>query len=280
MCTSLKYKTCMGRNYDYEQSFDEEVRIIDEGEFDNKYKIIGVATGFIKDFPLLYDGMNQHGLCISGLAFEGNAKYFDDSSDKNNIPSFRLPLEILGQFKDVDEVKNFLNSANITNEAYSPQFPPSDMHWMICDKDKAIIVESTEEGLNIYDAKTGVLTNNPPYPQQLEMAMDNLKLIGKKDAHVEYDSRGKETYGLLGDYTSFTRFAKLSYLKEHLENSNNSFDNVNQTFHLLSSIEQIYGLTPVEDKFEYTIYSIVYDMENLKVYYKIYDDFAVSEYGF
>ena len=280
MCTSLKYKTCMGRNYDYEQSFDEEVRIIDEGEFDNKYKIIGVATGFIKDFPLLYDGMNQHGLCISGLAFEGNAKYFTETNDKNNIASFRLPLEILGRFKNVDEAQRYLNSANITDEAYSPQFPPSDMHWMVCDRDKAIIVESTSDGLNIYDAETGVMTNNPPYPNQLEMAKESMSQIGVKDDHIEYDSRGKETYGLLGDYTSFTRFAKLSYLKGQLENSKNSFDDVNQTFHLLSSVEQIYGLTHVEDRFEYTIYSIVYDMENLKVYYKVYDDFNVSEYGF
>ena len=280
MCTSLKYKTCMGRNYDYEQSFDEEVRIIDEGEFDNKYKIIGVATGFIKDFPLLYDGMNQHGLCISGLAFEGNAKYFTETKDKNNIASFRLPLEILGRFKNVDEAQRYLNSANITDEAYSPQFPPSDMHWMVCDRDKAIIVESTPDGLNIYDAETGVMTNNPPYPNQLEMAKESMSQIGVKDDHIEYDSRGKETYGLLGDYTSFTRFAKLSYLKGQLENSKNSFDDVNQTFHLLSSVEQIYGLTHVEDRFEYTIYSIVYDMENLKVYYKVYDDFNVSEYGF
>lgn len=280
MCTSLKYKTCMGRNYDYEQSFDEEVRIIDEGEFDNKYKIIGVATGFIKDFPLLYDGMNQHGLCISGLAFEGNAKYFTETNDKNNIASFRLPLEILGRFKNVDEAQRYLNSANITDEAYSPQFPPSDMHWMVCDRDKAIIVESTPDGLNIYDAETGVMTNNPPYPNQLEMAKESMSQIGVKDAPIEYDSRGKETYGLLGDYTSFTRFAKLSYLKGQLENSKNSFDDVNQTFHLLSSVEQIYGLTHVEDRFEYTIYSIVYDMENLKVYYKVYDDFNVSEYGF
>ena len=280
MCTSLKYKTCMGRNYDYEQSFDEEVRIIDEGEFDNKYKIIGVATGFIKDFPLLYDGMNQHGLCISGLAFEGNAKYFTETNDKNNIASFRLPLEILGRFKNVDEAQRYLNSANITDEAYSPQFPPSDMHWMVCDRDKAIIVESTPDGLNIYDAETGVMTNNPPYPNQLEMAKESMSQIGVKDDHIEYDSRGKETYGLLGDYTSFTRFAKLSYLKGQLENSKNSFDDVNQTFHLLSSVEQIYGLTHVEDRFEYTIYSIVYDMENLKVYYKVYDDFNVSEYGF
>ena len=280
MCTSLKYRTCMGRNYDYEQSFDEEVRIIDEGEFGNKYKIIGVATGFIKDFPLLYDGMNQHGLCISGLAFEGNAKYFNNSDDKNNIPSFRLPLEILGQFKNVGEAEKYLNSSNITNEAYSRQFPPSDMHWMICDKDRTIVVESTQDGLHVYKAKTGVLTNNPPYPNQLELAKDSLKMVGVKDDHSEYNSRGKETCGLSGDYTSFTRFAKLSYIKEQLEKSKNSFDDVNQTFHLLSSVEQIYGLTHVEDRFEYTIYSVVYDMENLKVYYKIYDEFNVSEYSF
>ena len=89
-----------------------------------------------------------------------------------------------------------------------------------------------------------------------------------------------ETYGLRGDYTSLSRFNRLSYLKDKLEASNNgyTFNDVSQSFHLLSSVEQMYGATPVNDKFEYTIYSIVYDMENKYVYLKKYDELKIMEH--
>ena len=76
------------------------------------------------------------------------------------------------------------------------------------------------------------------------------------------------------------RFERLSYIKDKLENSDNSFNDANQSLHLLSSIEQVYGLTNVNDSFEYTIYSIVYDMENLNVYLKFYNDFDLIKKEF
>ena len=47
--------------------------------------------------------------------------------------------------------------------------------------------------------------------------------------------------------------------------SNSDFNPITETFHLLQSVEQVYGATPVEDKFEYTIYSIVYDISKKAV---------------
>ena len=42
-------------------------------------------------------------------------------------------------------------------------------------------------------------------------------------------------------------------------------------------MEQIYGATPVKDKYEYTIYSIVYDMDYKDVYLKFYDEPDIRE---
>ena len=277
MCSIFNYKNCVGRNFDYEVSYNEEIRIIDSDEFDNDYKIIGMATGFVKDYPLLYDGMNQHGLCVSALAFEGNAVYNDDAEHKNNIPSYEFPLKILGEFQNVSEVKDYLEDVNITNKAYSEDLSSSDLHWFICDENESIILEQTKDGLHWYDGD--IMTNNPPYPQQLDMNHSSLDRVKDyPELPEEYNSRGMETYGLLGDYTSMTRFSRLDYLKKHFENSDDAFNPVAQAFHLLSSVEQVYGATPVNDKFEYTIYSIVYDMKHLKAYLKFYDDLSVQEF--
>ena len=71
MCSTFKYKHTMGRNYDYEVSYEEEVIFIPKGEnvCHNKFDILGIGSGLFKEFPMLYDGMNEKGLCCSGLAF-------------------------------------------------------------------------------------------------------------------------------------------------------------------------------------------------------------------
>jgi choloylglycine hydrolase len=89
-----------------------------------------------------------------------------------------------------------------------------------------------------------------------------------------------ETDNLKGGYTSEERFIRASYLKEKLESaSQDDFNLIAQSLHLLSSVEQIYGATPVDDKFEYTIYSVVYDMNELTAAIKTYNDYEVSTYA-
>ena len=239
--------------------------VIERGMYDNLYKVMGMTTGFVQNYPLLYDGINEYGLCVGGLAFE----------DKVNIPAFDFIFQILGKYKSVKEVKEVLKNVNISDTQYSPEFPNSDLHWFICDINDSIIVEQTEKGLEIYDGD--IMTNNPPYPQQLQM--NRISLNVNKDypkPPKAYKTRGGETYGLLGDYTSMTRFTRLTYFKEKMIKSSNPFDDVISTFHLLSSVEQAYGATPVDDKFEYTIYSVVYDMNKKSMYIKSYDDCNVK----
>lgn len=282
MCSTFKFKQCVGRNFDYEQSYNEELRIIKSMEFYNDFEIIGMCTGLVKDYPLLYDGMNEKGLCVSALAFEGNAYYNEREDGKVNIPSFDFVFQILSSFEDVDDVKKFLVNVNITNESFSSDFPNSDLHWFIADKRESIIVEQTKNGLKWYDGE--VMTNNPPYPLQNDWYDSYKNDIGDYPIEVydedeEWHTRGLESYGLDGGYTSDERFVRLTYLKSKLEKSANEFNQVNQSFHLCYSVEQLYGITSVKDKFEYTIYSVVYDMSNKEAYVKFYDDLDYSKNG-
>ena len=115
--------------------------------------------------------------------------------------------------------------------------------------------------------------------EQLEYHRFSMSMIGDVDSILEspgWHSRGRETDGLDGGYSSDERFNKVSYLKQKLEAANCSFNDVTQGFHLLGSVEQVYGVTSVDDLFEYTIYSIVYDMKSLKVYIKTYDNLDIG----
>ena len=253
MCSILKFKNCMGRNFDYEVSLKEKPFKYDNP---NGYDMIGMVTGLVKDYPLFYDAMNEFGLCVGGLAFDGNAHYFKTSYvTEFDIKPYDFIIEILGHCKTVNEVKEYLQDKLIVDIPFSKEFPNSDLHWFVCDKDSSIVIESTRKiGLNVYDNPFDVMTNNPPF-----------------DKILKYKSRGTVTKGLTGDYTSQSRFDRLCYLKDCCIDKELPCDDVQQTFHLLGSVEQSYGATPVGNKYEYTMYSVVYDMENLSMYVRSYD---------
>ena len=275
MCTAFKYKTYMGRNFDYEISLGEQIITIPANEYDNKYAIIGICTGIVDDYPLLYDGMNEKGLCMAGLAFEGNAGY-----SENGIPAYDFILRILGKYESVTEF--IADKPTVSNEQYK-DIPNSDLHWFLCDSERAVIVESIDGEMRIHNALTEVLTNNPPYAQQLELMTNVFNLIGSyPEPPLLQKTRGNETYGLLGDYTSYSRFSRVAYLKNNLEKADVEFNGLTQAFHLLASAEQVYGSAKVGDKFEYTIYSAVYDMDSGALVVRTYDDMSHYhiEFGF
>ena len=281
MCSIFKYDNCVGRNFDYEISYNEELRVIEANEHDNKFKVIGMCTGMVKDYPLLYDGINSEGLVCGALAFENNAVYFDEDESKVCIPAYNFVFHMLSVFSSVKDVVDFLdtNDVIITNTQFSEQFPNSALHWFVADTDDSIVIEQTSDGLKYYQGS--VMTNNPPYDLQLKACDDLTGCIGDTGSMKwDYHTRGLETWNLNGDYTSMGRFSRITYLKERLEESNKSFDKRMQSFHLLSSVEQIYGATPVGDGFEYTIYSIVYDMQNKKALLKFYDESEIRKADF
>ena len=277
MCTTIKYQNCMGRNFDYEISYNEIPTTYNE----ETYKIKGI-TADISKYPLYYDAMNERGLCISALNFEGNAYYYPNRDDtKTNLRPWELPVKVLGSCKDVSEAKKYLSNVRIVDEPFSEELPNSPLHWFICDKNNSITVEQTQkDGLQIYTNTTDTLTNNPPFPKQMNfLKYFNGEIIGEtinKILPSNSQSRGTQTYGLCGGLTSMERFARINYYKKQLNSTNDKFDNITETFHLLGTVEQPYGATPVQDKYEYTIYSVVYDIQNFKLYFKKYDSFEIK----
>ena len=172
---------------------------------------------------------------------------------------------------------------NITDNPFNEQTPNAELHWFLCDNEEAIVIESTKDRLNIYDNPYGTLTNNPPFNEQ--KAYYNINMIGEDEKYFleelgeEWKTRGLETSGLNGDYTSYGRFERLTFLKQHLEQYNMA-DPVIDSFKLCQSVEQLYGCTPVDDKFEYTIYSAVYDMGHLSLHTRKYNQLLPNTWEF
>ena len=173
MCTAATYKTkgfYFGRTLDYEFSYGEEITITPRnypipfrhmGTHDSHYAIIGMAH-IAGDYPLYYDAMNEKGLGMAGLNFVGNAAYADMKDGVENVAQFEFIPWILSQCATVSEAKEKLAVMNLVGTPFNPQLPAASLHWIIADKDEAIVVESMKDGLHVPDDPVGVLTNNPP----------------------------------------------------------------------------------------------------------------------
>jgi len=289
MCTALTLKSTnhyFGRNLDLEYSLGEQIVITPRNySFDFKmlpslkshYAIIGVAK-IVENYPLYYDATNEVGLSVAGLNFPDSAMYFKPDKNKENITPYEIIPYILGKFSKVSEVLDFLKKANIINIAFNEKYSLTPLHWIIADNERAITLESTKDGVNVYENTTGVLTNNPEFSMQMFNLNNYWHIRSKNPQKSFYDglpfysySNGLGGLGLPGDFSSMSRFvravfAKLSYEEEYDVNP------IGQFFHILSYVEQVYGCVETPKGKECTVYSSCCDTDNGIYYYSTYQN--------
>ncbi len=285
MCTVVTYKgngNYVARNLDVAFSYNEEAVFVPRNvkfnfrhieDLTSHYSIIGIGTR-IKDVPLFYEACNEYGLFIAGLNFPGNAKYYDYQDDKHNLAPWELTPYLLGSFKTVKEVSEFLKELNILNEPYMENLPNAPLHYYISDKDEAIIIETTEDGMNVYPAEYKTMTNNPPYPQHKQYADMILAKVSndyKKASSVEEQCVGLAGVGLPGDASSKSRFVKAAFLAKY-QTEKSYTGEIMHGVRIMDQVSMMKGTVKCEDNSDdYTVYSVVYDLDNFKMYYKLYD---------
>lgn len=297
MCTAVTYKTndfYMGRTLDYDFSYGDEITVTPRnysftlrhgGKLENHYAIIGMAH-VAGNYPLYYDAINEKGLGIAGLNFVGNATYkpVNPDSDKKQITQFELIPFILGTCASLKEAKEALKNMDLVDTPFSPQLPVGSLHWLIADETGSITVEAVKEGLMIYDNPAGVLTNNPPFPQQMFQLNNYMHLSPKqpvntfsKDLPLNTYSRGMGALGLPGDLSSSSRFVRASYVKMNSRCNGDELSSVSQFFHILGSVDQQRGCCEVsEGAYEITIYTSCCNTTKGIYYYTTYDNHQIT----
>lgn len=295
MCTAATYKTddfYFGRTLDYEFSYGDEVTFTPRnfpfsfrnmGRMESHYAMVGMAH-VADGYPLYYDAVNERGLCIAGLNFVGNAVYRDIDPEKENVAQFEIIPWILSQCGTVSEARERLARINITNIPFSDKLPCAQLHWIIADKDEAITVESVKDGLKVYDNPVGVLTNNPPFDEQMFALNDYMHLsprdpkntFSEKLALNRY-SRGMGGLGLPGDLSSRSRFVRAAFVKMNSVSGSSESESVSQFFHILGSVDQQRGCCELDGgKYEITIYTSCCNADKGIYYYNTYGNRQIS----
>ncbi len=295
MCTAINFTTkdnYFGRNLDLERSYGESV-VITPRHFpypfrtlttlESHYAMIGMAT-VIDNLPLYYEATNEMGLSMAGLNFPSNARYNAYQEGKDNIATFEFIPYILGKCKDISEVRECLKNISLLDTSFSENLSATPLHWIISDRHGSLTVESTKEGLMIYDNPFGVLTNNPPFPWHMMNVNNYMSLSenypdNKLSRNHSFDaySLGMGALGLPGDYSSASRFIRAVFVKEKspcLEGENES---VSHFFHMLYSVAMPKGSVMTRDgQCEYTRYSSCCNTDKGIYYYTTYGNMNIT----
>lgn len=293
MCTAATYKTndfYFGRTLDNEFSYGDEVLVMSRkyplsfrsaGTLKNHYAIIGMAFVAESD-PLFYDGINEKGLAMAGLNFVGNACYNKSAEGRDNIAQFEFIPWILSQCASVREACELLSRINILDEPYNEQLPVAQLHWIIADRNETITVESMRDGLKIYENPVGVMTNNPPFDQQMFVLNNYMNLSPKQPENcwgipLTTYSRGMGALGLPGDLSSQSRFVRAAYTKMNSLSGDSEMESVSQFFHILGSVDQQRGCCEVaEGKYEITLYTSCCNTDKGIYYYTTYNNHQIT----
>lgn len=295
MCTAITYKTkdfYFGRTLDYDSSYPTEVTITPRNfvfklheyeEIKEHYAIIGMA--YVKNnFPLYYDAVNEKGLCMAGLNFVGNAFSGKTVTGKINLAQFEFIPYILGKCATLSEALRELKKINLTSKSFCEEMPITELHWIIADRNKTITVEFVKEGLKIFENPVGVLTNNPPFEEQMFNLNNYMKLSPKDPKNAFSDklklksySRGMGAMGLPGDLSSQSRFVRAAFVKLNSLSGDKEEESVNQFFHILGSVAQPRGVCVVgKNNYEITLYSSCCNADKGIYYYTTYENHRIS----
>lgn len=295
MCTAATYLTkdfYFGRTLDYDFSYGEELVVTPRkypfllrqvNPIFHHYAIIGIAH--LEDgVPLFYDGMNEKGLCMAGLNFVGNAVYHDPAPGKDNIATFEFIPWILAQCATVREARRLLERVNLTPEAFRKDLPPAQLHWMIADREETLVVESVQDGVMVYDNPVGVMTNNPPFPDQL-FALNNFMSLSPRAPSNHFSdkldlrtySRGMGALGLPGDLSSQSRFIRAAFTRLNSQSDDSEEASVSQFFHILGSVAQQRGCCQLENgSYDVTLYTSCCNAAKGIYYYTSYENSQIS----
>ncbi len=271
MCTALTYQSTdfyFGRNLDLDRDYGERVTVMPRNftfpmkcmpDLREHYALIGMAVT-ADGCPLFFEATNEKGLSAAGLNFPGNALYGERAEGKLNLAPYELIPWVLGRFSCLAEAAEALERLNVVGIPFAEGYPLTPLHWIIADKSGALTVESTEDGLKIYDNPWGVLANNPPFDYHLINARRHLLF--------------KEP--LPGDFSSEARFVRAAYLKEKVAQKKTDEASLHQFFRMLSLVSVPEGCVTKEGRAHYTRYSSCCNCDKGVYYYNRCGSFKVT----
>ncbi len=286
-----------GRNFDFDR-FDAGSRVLflPRGEeigtllgdgaregFPAAYAMTGMGTLSLP-VPVLYDGVNECGLAGGQLYFREHAHYL------HAAPAGRLPVQpglaltcALASCADVEEaIAAFTQRYALLAAPLMGAVPP--LHWFFADRTGAsAVIEPAAGGVRVYRG-AGAMTNSPPYGWHRANLLNYAHIRAQDYAEAPAGQTpcfsGSGAVGLPGDWSSPSRFVRLSFLRGLCVRGKGEDEAAAFTFRILENVAFPLGMVRVHaageppeagvSPYDYTVYSCAAGLHSLRYYWTSY----------
>lgn len=293
-----------GRNYDFdrlaqgsmvtflprEQTYRTVVSPGREGE-DRSARYACLGTGLLlSPTPVLYEGVNEKGLMGGQLYYRTFACYREEATPGTVPlqPPF-LVYHLLAQCATVEEAVACLEEKiSLVDVPFLGTVPP--LHWAFRDAGgETVVVEPDRDGLHIYRRTLGVMTNSPSYPWHRLNLLNYAGIQAEDRESPAFGDQGPAdcfsgsgAQGLPGDWSSPSRFVRLTFLKKYALPGRDEAEGVARMFRLLQSAAFPLGMVRVHHQsqateldqqvipFDYTVYTSIACAQSLRFYWTTY----------
>lgn len=252
----------------------------------SKYGVLGaIVFGNLG----VMDGINEKGLAIGAFYFPTMAEYTPTTLENrsSSMSSIDFSTWILTQFATVDEVKAAVEAGDaVVAPTLLPGWPQTvqPFHWIVYDKSgKSIVIEPLKGKLVVSDNPLGVLTNSPSFDWHMTNLRNYITLSPRDVPPVKVDGTtlqsfgmGAGMFGLPGDFTPPSRFVRAAAFSATAFKAPDAKTGIFNGFHILNNFDIPYGAAREEVQgtvhADQTIFTTMRDPQNLKIYFKSYDD--------
>jgi choloylglycine hydrolase len=142
---------------------------------------------------------------------------------------------------------------------------------------RSIVLEPENGKLNVYDNHVGVFTNSPSFPEHLEEAEKELKKVSQYSDPSSI-SQGTGAMGLPGDFSSVSRFVRLTFFADTMVRPKDAVEGINTMVHILNNFDIPKGSVATMDpktkqiNYETTIYTVYYNLSTRSILLKDYEN--------
>jgi choloylglycine hydrolase len=191
------------------------------------------------------DAMNAGGLSVGMFYHPGTAAYapYDPALAARSMAMTDLAGFLVTQCTTVDEARALAGQVRVVPVVEPAIGIPAPAHVIVSDASgKAIVIESLDGALRIFDSPIGVITNSPSYDWHLTNLRNyvNLSANGRAPARVDGMTIaplgvGSGMLGLPGDFTPPSRFIRAAAFAASARRTTGGFDTVQEAFRILDN---------------------------------------------
>jgi len=185
--------------------------------------------GLLNRVRFVSEGMNEHGFTMSAHTLRESVYQTATNKSGQHVEYFQLLPVLLRRAVSVAQALDLLDELVVISSPIA-QHLEGGLHWSMADATgRSVVLAYLNGKMNVWNNTVGVMTNDPPFPWQLEYLNTFVSLstrFPEQERSVLMDSpvsdqqiplargHGWNLAGLPGDSSPPSRFVRLFYLRQ------------------------------------------------------------------